>query len=117
MAACASLMVLSEPIIFNIQMLITHLIMVISLSHTHICVQHLKDYNFGQKKFSQAQDPNKKILILFFIMLYKNLILVIFLILVNTHARPQKGTCCRSDGRWVVVEPRGGAPLVGSKKV
>ncbi len=42
-------------------MLITHLIMVISLSHTHICVQHLKDYNFGQKKFSQAQDPNKKI--------------------------------------------------------
>ncbi len=42
--------------------------MVISLSHTHICVQHLKDYHFGQKKISQAQDPNKKFLILFFIM-------------------------------------------------
>ncbi len=35
--------------------------MVISLSHTYICVQHLKDYNFGQKKISLAQDPNKKI--------------------------------------------------------
>ncbi len=69
MAACASLIVLSEPMIFNFQMLITHLIIVISLSHTHIFVQHLKDYNFGQKKFSQAQDLKKENFILFFIML------------------------------------------------
>ncbi len=51
MAACASLMVFSEPISFNIQILITHLVIVISLSHTHICVQHLKEYNLGQKNF------------------------------------------------------------------
>ncbi len=50
MAACGSLMVLSEPITCNIQMLITHLIIVISLHLMHICVQHLKDHNFGVKK-------------------------------------------------------------------
>ncbi len=61
MTVCASVVVLSEPITFNIQMLITHLIIVISQSHTHICVQHLKDYNFGLKKLSQAGAPNKKI--------------------------------------------------------
>ncbi len=48
----SSLMVLSEAITINIQMLITHLKTVISLSYTHICVQHLKDYNFGQKNFA-----------------------------------------------------------------
>ncbi len=50
MTLCASFVVLSEPIIFNIQMLITHLITVTSLSQTHTCIQHLKDYNFGVKK-------------------------------------------------------------------
>ncbi len=44
-------------------MLIAHLIMVISLSHTRICVQHLKDYNFGQKIFAQTRDPINIILI------------------------------------------------------
>ncbi len=57
LAACASLMVLSEPITFNIPMLITHVIIVIALSHTHICVQHLKDYNFGLKKFCTGLRP------------------------------------------------------------
>ncbi len=37
MTVCASLVVLSEPITFNFQMLITHLKLVISLSHTHLC--------------------------------------------------------------------------------
>ncbi len=50
---------LSEPITFNIQVLITHLIIVISLSHTHTCIQQLKDYNFGIKNFALAWDPNK----------------------------------------------------------
>ena len=57
MAACASLMVFSGPIAFNIQMVITHLIIVILLSHTHICVQHLKDYNFGQKNLHRPEIP------------------------------------------------------------
>ncbi len=57
MAAYASLIVLSEPITFNIQVLITHLIIVISLSHTHICVQHLNDYNFGEKNFCIGLRP------------------------------------------------------------
>ena len=69
MAPCASLMVLSEPITFNIQMLITHLKIVISLSHTHTCVQHLKDYNFGQKNFHRPETPISIILIIYFIML------------------------------------------------
>ncbi len=50
-------------------MFITPLKIAISPSHTHICVQLLKDYNFGLKKFSQAWDPNKKFLIIYFIML------------------------------------------------
>ncbi len=54
MTVCASLVALSDPITFNIQMLITHLIIVISLSNTHTCIQHLRDYNFGLKKFAQA---------------------------------------------------------------
>ena len=68
MTLSGSLVVFSEPITFNIQMLITHLIIVISLSHTHICVQHLKDYNFGLKKLHRPETPIKK-LIIFFIML------------------------------------------------
>ena len=51
MTVCASLAVLSEPITFlNIQVLITPLKTVISMSHTHTCVQHLKDYNFWVQK-------------------------------------------------------------------
>ncbi len=57
MTLCASLVVLSEPITFNVQMLITHLIIVISLSHTHTCIQHLKDYNFGVKKIFTGLRP------------------------------------------------------------
>ncbi len=49
-------------------MLITHLKIVISLSHTHTCVQPLKYYNFGIKNFAQAWDPNNIILIIYFIM-------------------------------------------------
>ncbi len=63
MAACASLVVLSEPLIFNIQVLITPLIIVISLSHTHTCVQHLKDYNFRVKKFCTDLRPNPGLLL------------------------------------------------------
>ncbi len=55
MTACASLVVLSEPIAFNIQVLITHLIIIISLSHTHICIQSLNNYNFGLKKFHRPK--------------------------------------------------------------
>ncbi len=69
MAPCASLMVLSEPMTFNIQMLITHSKIVISLSHTHICVQHLKDYNYGQKNFHRPDTPISITLIIYFIML------------------------------------------------
>ncbi len=54
MTVSASLVVLSEPMTFNIQMLITHLIIVISLSHTHTCVEPLKDYNYGAKIFLLA---------------------------------------------------------------
>ena len=57
MTVCASLVVLSEPITFNFQMLISHTIIVISLSYTHICVQHLKDYKFGLKKFCTGLRP------------------------------------------------------------
>ncbi len=50
-------------------MLITHLIIVTSLSHTHICVQHLKDYNLGKKKLHRPETPINIILIIYFIML------------------------------------------------
>ena len=36
-----------ESITFNIQVLTTPSIIVISLSHSHTCVQHLWEYNFG----------------------------------------------------------------------
>ena len=69
MAPCVSLMVLSEPITFNIQMLIAHLKIVISLSHTHICVQHQKDYNWSKKFLQRPETPMNIILIIYFILL------------------------------------------------
>ncbi len=69
MTVCASLMVLSEPITFNIQMLITHLIIVISQSHTHMCSALKGLQLWSKKKFHWPETPIKKILIIFFIML------------------------------------------------
>ncbi len=54
MTVRASLVVLRESMIFNIQMSITYLIIVNSLSHTHTRIQHLKDYKFDLKKIVQA---------------------------------------------------------------
>ena len=69
MTVCASLVVLSEPITFHIQMLITHSTIVISLSDTHTCVEPKKDYNFGVKKFYKPETPINIILTIHFIML------------------------------------------------
>ncbi len=67
MTVWASLVVVSEPITFNIQTLITHLIIVISPSHTHICVQHLKDYNFGLKNLHGPETSINIILVIYYV--------------------------------------------------
>ncbi len=86
MAPCVSLMVLSEPITFNIEMSITQLIMVISLSHRHICVQHLKDYNFGVKNnLRRSETPINIILLLFYKNFYYFLIFKNMTFLCNKH--------------------------------
>ncbi len=69
MTVCASLVVSSEPITFNIQMFISHLIIVISLSHTHASIQHLKDYNVGLKNMHRPETSINIVLIIYFIML------------------------------------------------